>query len=336
MGDNGSNLDNLKSPYQLHLEAVQRALAEQKNFKKAEGGMEAYAEHKQRMANLHKDLALEEAKYRTGRQARVNARIAKFSEEVKFHLLAEALGYNFDRIGKIEQFTEHQTNIGHSMIEKLIKDEGVDDLLYKFNEKNVYLSEYAQIIDEFHNGIMESCKKKCKEVCDDTDEEEYDTCFELDKDYADGFMNAIVGATPDRMANAINKRVEDSVTKFVDQNTEDKLAIKGIYNKAKAKIDATKNAALKEEYQLDAKAAVSRIYNHPTGLYGMMVREASESIIKDENLKKSFALEGGKINMGRIMNDTRIMYTVLEMANSMGVIDVDRDYVRGILDSFKK
>ena len=59
-----------------------------------------------------------------------------------------------------------------------------------------------------------------------------------------------------------------------------------------------------------------------------MVRQFSESMIKDPKFKEAgYVNESGSLNVGKVLNDTRVMYTVLEMVNTMGLIDVDRDYV---------
>ena len=311
----------LKTPKQLRMEELQENFNAKKKFESVD--FTRIAEHKRHMATLAESEKIDAAKEKAEDKKKNLKKLQEFSQDLKFNLVCEALKVPFRTIAESELYTDHHKAIGYSMIEKLVKEEGAENLLNRFQTKNLTLSSYAKIAEDCYMAVMEESKKKC----DDDDDIETDICFTLDKDYADGFLNAVVGATPARIASTVASRVQDAVTKFVDQNTKNKLAIKDIYAKTKAKMDKTTNDAIKEDYNIQAKRAVTKIYDSPTNFYGMLVRKFSESIIKNDSLKAVYLKENGKLNMGKILNDTKVMYTVVEMANTMGVIDADAAYV---------
>jgi hypothetical protein len=83
-------------------------------------------------------------------------KLINFSEMLYENLLEECLCTVFDRIMEAEKATQHEMAIGHSMISKLIKEEGVSNLLMKFETKNLLLSEFSRFAQNYHKAIMEA------------------------------------------------------------------------------------------------------------------------------------------------------------------------------------
>ena len=44
-----------------------------------------------------------------------------------------------------------------------------------------------------------------------------------------------------------------------------------------------------------------------------------------------YVKEDGKMNIAKIMNDTQVMYTVLETINTAGFYNIDKEYVTSIV-----
>lgn len=303
---------------------IEEYLKKQETF--AQVDLNAYSEHVSRMKDKGSDFSYEEM---VQHRDKVNANMAKyrsFGEDLKATLVIEAVCHVFKQVGKDLEFNEHHMAIGGKMIETLIKENGTDVMLDKFRTKNVLLSSYAEAIEHVFSSVMEDNKAKCA----DRDDED-DICFTFDKEYASNFVDGLVGATPARISTIIGDRVGKAVTAFVDQNTENKLKIEDIYRKAKEKIAKTDDQEIKEEFNMLAKRAVNRVNQTPTSLYGTMVREMATSIIKNDDLKKIYANEEGRLNMAKICNDTQVMYTVLETVNTLGVVDVTPEYVKKVI-----
>lgn len=303
---------------------IEEYLKKQETF--AQVDLDAYSEHVSRMKDKGTDFSYEEMVQHRNKVAANQAKFRSFGESLKTTLVIEAVCHTFQKVGKELDFNEHHLATGAKIIENLIKENGTDVMIDRFRTKNVLLSSYAEAIEHVFNSVMEANKEKCAN-CNDED----DICFTFDKEYASNFVDSLVGATPTRIANIIGDRVGKAVTSFVDQNTENKLKIEDIYRKAKEKIAKTDDQEIKEEFNGMAKRAVNRINQAPTTFYGSMVREMATSIMKNEDLKKVYATEEGRLNMGKICNDTQVMYTVLETVNTLGVVDVTPEYAKRVI-----
>lgn len=279
-------------------------------------------EHAAKMADQGKDEDFKEKKAQLAKKKKNLKKIKEFGETLRGNLLAEALAVPFDQVAELDGYDEQQLRLGHKIIENFIAEQGIGDLMFSMCDKSVMLCEYAEEIDNLAQFVMESSAKKCK------DDDEADICYTLDKQYADKFIQTIRGCTPGKLAGVISKRVENAVTAFIDQNAEAKQQVKDIYQAAKAKISQTTNEGYIEDYNIAAKKKVAQVYRERTNLYGMMSRQFAESMIKDSKFKDAgYVNESGSLNVPRVLNDTRVMYTVLEMMNTIGLAKVDREYI---------
>lgn len=256
-------------------------------------------------------------------RARQQKRI-KFVGALKENLLQECFNVVFDRIMEAERATPHEKAIGRSMISKLIKEEGANTLLTRFEHKNLILSEFARYTEKYYKLAVEAS------LTDDGDD-----CYALDKTIAEKFMDDVKDLVPDRTIDIIRDRVGDAMQTFIDQNTESKLAIKDIYLKAKISVDKAADETVKEEYTAMAKGLASRVYDKPVNVFGAMVNAIGESVLRVESLKEQYT-EGKKIKMEQLCDDVRVMYTVLEMANTLNAITVNEDYIKQIIVDLKE
>jgi hypothetical protein len=67
-----------------------------------------------------------------------------------------------------------------------------------------------------------------------------------------------------------------------------------------------------------------------------MVESMAASVRKTSVLQEQYMDENSKLNYGRLCNDTRVMYTVLEMANTLGIIDVNESYIKRMIKELKE
>ena len=262
----------------------------------------------------------------------------KFAKDLTDNLVSEAIAYPYLEVAKMNNFTQEQTDLGKKIIDNFVVETGAENILKNMREGTVVTSLYADIISETTKEVLEACGKKCK----DTKTEEYDICYTFDKEYADKFVNSLVKATPTALPNIISTRVSSAVQDFVNKQQDDQNTIKDILNKAKDNITAAKEKKfseqtikeITEQNEIAARHKISLIYRENTNLYGRMVKNFSRQMVtvNEQAMKDAgYVKENGKLNIAKVMNDTQVMYTVLETINTSGFYDIDKNYVASIV-----
>ena len=262
----------------------------------------------------------------------------KFAKDLTDNLVSEAIAYPYLEVAKMNNFTQEQTDLGKKIIDNFVVETGAENILKNMREGTVVTSLYADIISETTKEVLEACGKKCK----DTKTEEYDICYTFDKEYADKFVNSLVKATPTALPNIISTRVSSAVQDFVNKQQDDQNTIKDILNKAKDNITAAKEKKfseqtikeITEQNEIAARHKISLIYRENTNLYGRMVKNFSRQMVtvNEQAMKDAgYVKENGKLNIAKVMNDTQVMYTVLETINTAGFYDIDKNYVASIV-----
>ena len=262
----------------------------------------------------------------------------KFAKDLTDNLVAESIAYPYLEVARMNNFTNEQTELGRKIIDNFVVETGAENILKNMREGTVVTSLYADIISETTKEVLEACGKKCK----DTKTEEYDICYTFDKEYADKFVNSLVKATPTALPNIISTRVSSAVQDFVNKQQDDQNTIKDILNKAKDNITAAKEKKfseqtikeITEQSEIAARHKISLIYRENTNLYGRMVKNFSRQMVtvNEQAMKDAgYVKENGKLNIAKVMNDTQVMYTVLETINTAGFYDIDKNYVASIV-----
>ena len=262
----------------------------------------------------------------------------KFAKDLTDNLVSEAIAYPYLEVAKMNNFTQEQTDLGKKIIDNFVVETGAENILKNMREGTVVTSLYADIISETTKEVLEACGKKCK----DTKTEEYDICYTFDKEYADKFVNSLVKATPTALPNIISTRVSSAVQDFVNKQQDDQNTIKDILNKAKDNITSAKEKKfseqtikeITEQSEIAARHKISLIYRENTNLYGRMVKNFSKQMVtvNEQAMKDAgYVKENGKLNIAKVMNDTQVMYTVLETINTAGFYDIDKNYVASIV-----
>ena len=262
----------------------------------------------------------------------------KFAKDLTDNLVSEAIAYPYLEVAKMNNFTQEQTDLGKKIIDNFVVETGAENILKNMREGTIVTSLYADIISETTKEVLEACGKKCK----DTKTEEYDICYTFDKEYADKFVNSLVKATPNALPNIISTRVSSAVQDFVNKQQDDQNTIKDILNKAKDNITAAKEKKfseqtikeITEQSEITARHKISLIYRENTNLYGRMVKNFSKQMVtvNEQAMKDAgYVKENGKLNIAKVMNDTQVMYTVLETINTAGFYDIDKNYVASIV-----
>lgn len=139
----------------------------------------------------------------------------------------------------------------------------------------------------------------------------------------------------------IAKRISDAETKFIEKNSEDKKKIENIVNKMQDRLDAVTQdedstpediEAEQNEAKLEATRLTNEIRNDRFHtVYELMVRDNLDYIHKNQTLSESYKVDG-KIDMTRVMDNSRAMYGWLETVNTIQLDKVDERYIQNMID----
>jgi hypothetical protein len=247
----------------------------------------------------------------------------KFSEDVKKSLLSEALLKLYDKsVGfQLEYFNNEPFKI--SLVNKFVEEQGVDKLINKFRGTTYLLSEMARIVTKYHKSIIESIDKDNPES------------YVIKPEDRDNFFDELDMDTIEDVADQIKIRVTNAVEEFIQNNVSDKLDIKDIIQNTQEKINNTTNESVKMELETMSKRKISDIRNNRIrNIFEQMVRNISESVIKDERLRELYS-DNGKLNIDKVIESSRLMYTFLELCNTTKIVKVNEMYINEVLNGLK-
>jgi hypothetical protein len=258
-------------------------------------------------------------------------RFYEYKKDVKKTLLTEALG----RIYKdsIFHITDREAALCESLIGAYIENTGVDTIL-----KNMRFSKSGLLV-----SIYEAEQKAFDKITDGANADDVDSQT-IDPKAIDDFWNQIDKNNDiEDVTNMIRLRVSNAEEEFVNKNQEDKEDIKSILKdtaervqNAKATNDNDYSDAVEESEMNLAKDKIYRIQHESYhNVFDRMVRNISESVIKNEEIKQEFTLENGRLDMDKIVESARCMYTLLEMVSTLKIENVDSEYVEEALKSIR-
>lgn len=80
-----------------------------------------------------------------------------------------------------------------------------------------------------------------------------------------------------------------------------------------------------------AKNQEAMILESNYSIFDAMVRVLMEGTYKNDVLKESYMGDNGKTSLGKIINDVKAMYTVLETCNILNLIELNEEYLENML-----
>ena len=248
------------------------------------------------------------------------ANFRKFSSDVKKSFLAECIYRLFDGSLVIEESMNNE-RVKRVMIDRFLEENGVGNLLLQFKHKTLLLSEYSRLVEKYTNLVLESVDKDNEES------------YTIDSTLKDNFFEELDLTDTDEVIDSIKVRVSDAVADFINSNIIAKSNIEETIRTAQSNIDTAKTEELKESYELAAKRKITnQRINKPTNVFEKFVTEMTKSVMKNDNLKEMY-MENNKINMEKIVESCKIMYTFLETVNTAQILNVNEDYIRETLAS---
>lgn len=121
-----------------------------------------------------------------------------------------------------------------------------------------------------------------------------------------------------------------------NMNPDDKESTTAYSNESWYTRDFTKKA-LHEEAMRMVKAAERKAMSAPCNLFDAMTRIMLESVHKLPVLRESYSVGvNNRIDFQKVINDTKVMYTMLECFNTLGIMKFDEETVQQILSDMKQ
>ena len=259
--------------------------------------------------------------------------IFKFQEDVKkellFHSIYEGI---LESVCESMAMTSHQREVIANTIVDFINEQDIEDLLDKFKYQNLYLAEFARLINEKSDVILESAKDKIKEGLPEKD------AFQIENDKINDYILNAKGVVPDNFCNCVYDRVEDAVNNFIDDKRKNKSDIKKIYDDAREKVMASDgDQEIQQEALRMAKKKEADITNRSTNVFGEMVKIMTESVHRIEPIRESYTNKTtNKIDFGKLVGDVKAIYTFMEAMNTCGIIDVDAKFITETLQNLRE
>lgn len=182
------------------------------------------------------------------------------------------------------------------------------------------------------------------DIKDDTAEVDINgnECDSKDKCPKDKVLDDLEKETDVKKAvELIRKRVADAEESFIKTNAEDKKKIDDLLSKISDNVktvedisnDDSSESKIAQEHATIAKRQIKDITeNRPQSIFERMVRNLTRDITINESLRIKFSDNNG-LDMGSVIESTKVMYGWLETVSTLQLEKVDSEYIKNILDS---
>lgn len=258
------------------------------------------------------------------RQA-VASRYNTFAQTVRTSLLTEAL-YKLFGESMTEEIKEDPVNrnIMRSIVSSYVNENGYYNIMNRMKTASTAMSSMYKTINESAEAILEDVVKDNPDT------------FTIDMDDKDEFFQQLDYNDTASIGDAIKDRVSDSIEDFVTANTKDHEDITQALKQAQEKIDniPPESENLKEYYQMKTKRQINEINNGSKGVFHSMVAAMSEGVMKHKESHAEFINEG-HLNMDKIVDRVRIMYTFMEMLNTARIDNINEAYIEEVIEGLK-
>lgn len=280
--------------------------------------------------DVYNSAIIEREDLKAAHEAKLNA-FYEYKDNVKSSLVSRALYGIYEK--SLVNLNPRESKIGKVLIDNYVNEIGASKLLrnMKFSESALLL-EIKDAVEDFYDRIT-----------DDATAEDVSTQTIKPEDIEDFWKQIDKSEDIQDITDLIRLRVSGAEEDFVNKNQEDKENVKTIL---KQTADRVKNAeetndndyaeAVEESETRIAKDKIYKIQHEGhRSVFDRMVRNISESVIKNEDAKKEFMLKNGRLDMDKIVESARCMYALLEMVSSLNIENVDETYIEQTLKSIK-
>ena len=253
----------------------------------------------------------------------------KWKDKVKYQLMKKALYEICTQ--SIENISKRERAICESLVSQYVKD-------YEHN-KLMNTMKYS------NNWLLRSIYEKAKETYDDVtkDVKAGDPRTEsVPKNAIEDFWKKVdtVDDVAD-MTNLIYMRVSNAEEDFVNKTQMDKEDVNTVLQQTSDRVKSAQDsndddyAEMVEE--AETRLAKQKIYNiqhsNDHNIFKKTVMSLSEAVLKNPVLSNEYRENNGRLNMNKIIESSRCIYTLLEMVSTLQLEKVDDKYIDNTLRS---
>lgn len=220
--------------------------------------------------------------------------------------------------------------IARNLVTRFVKENGAGDLINSFSTKNILLSEMSRITQKYYNKVIESC-----DACSSEDGSNKLKEYNLDTTIKDDFYKELENIDTTDASKLIKDRVADSIQQFIDDNSYAKMEYEDVIQQAQEKIASAKDEATIDEYSYIAKRKINEMRsNKSKNIFNVMVESLTYKAITDDSYKANYVHESS-VSMDKIVEDTTLIYTMLEMVNTTNMVYVNEQFISDYIKSLK-
>lgn len=214
---------------------------------------------------------------------------------------------------------EDLNGVRYNMINSYINENGVTKIMNNLSKNSIYLSEVAYQINNLTKTILEKF-----------DEEDNTKIIDVrvDEDDKNSFLDSIDLGSFDQIANKIAERVQQAQVEFIEFNNQDSKHIEEIIAATQEKINSTVKESFIENYQKDCAYAINKVKtSRSKSIYECMVNQICTETYKNDLIGEQLLTKDSKLDFPAVLEMADIMYTFLEMCNTIRLESVDENYI---------
>ena len=252
----------------------------------------------------------------------------EFLQNVKNSLLSECI-FKLYKDSTVAPLTESDKVIARNLVNKFVLENGAGELLLNFKHKNLLLSEFSRITNKYYQRILEECDDESSDPSKAGKARE----FSIDDKTKEDFFTELEDIDTEDASKLIKERVSDAVSEFIDNNENQKLEYEDIIKSAQDRIAGTTNESYAESYTNQAKRTINEMrLNAKKNIFHYMVESLCKNTFKDDKLHTQY-LNESTLNMDNIVNDSMLIYNMLEMVSTTNMVNVNEEYMRNYVKS---
>lgn len=219
-----------------------------------------------------------------------------------------------------------ENHIRYNMINEYMTENTALNIVRNMSHASEFLSDVAYQINEATASILEGEKGKDENII---------IKVELDDSDRDKFLESLDNVSIEQLGEKIAMRVQQAQADFIHYNQEDQNSINDIITATQEKVGSTVKESYHEGYNYDCKRAIEEIKKRPKSIFECVVNKICMTTYNNDVFKEQFLTENSSLNLDTVLETATIMYTFLEMTNSLRMVNVDESYILDLYETLK-